>query len=253
MAQPTNRQEFEHYILRKLGGGVSEINVTEEQLSDRIDEALQLYFEEHYDGTLETFLVHSITDQNVEDGYIPVTDDVISIIRVLPLNQVNGVFDRGIFDLKYQLHLSDLYSRNGTHRGGNLQYFDMQRSHLRLIEHMFTPEVSIRFNRRTNRVYLNENLYDLQTTEGIVVFHAYIKTDPVQFAEVYRDRWLQEYAAALVGQQWGVNLTKFDGIQMLGGVTLNGQAILDRYTQRRQELEQELRDVHSLPLEGFLG
>ena len=47
-----------------------------------------------------------------------------------------------------------------------------------------------------------------------IIIDCYRKIDPTQFTDVYNDVWLKKYVTALIKRQWGINLSKFDGIQL---------------------------------------
>ena len=61
MAQPTTKDQFKEWCLRKLGKPVIEINVDDDQVDDRVEESLSYYWDYHFDGAERTFLKHVVT------------------------------------------------------------------------------------------------------------------------------------------------------------------------------------------------
>lgn len=250
MSLPLTRAECIEYCLRKLGKPVVQINVAEEQLNDRIDEAIRLAQEYSFDFIEERYVQHVITDEDVANGYISLPDDIFGITRIVPFQNVGGWGDSGIFDIQYQIHLSDFWNRSGVY-GTQLVHFDMTRRHLALMDFMLRTETSFNFNRKTNRLYIeDQDLGDiLYKYGGSIAIKCYVAVDVTQTPRVWQDPWLLRYATALIKQQWGQNLKKYSGVQLPGGVTLNGESIFSEATSELDELRKELRDNNELPVD----
>lgn len=317
MANPSTRQELIDYCLRKLGHPVLEINVDDDQLEDRIDEAFATYRDFHFDAVEKVYLkeqitastvqisgvnaasftngekitggtsgataivygniaankmyvykvsgtftasetitggtsgttatLSSITLGNYDNRYITLSDAVISVSRILPFSSTTRGID--LFDVRYQILLNDLYSIQST----DIIYYSQVKTQLQLIQDLLVGIKPVRFNRHQNRVYIDMNWEDdVQIGEYIIV-EAMRALDPNTFTDVYNDGWLKKYATALIKQQWGTNLKKFEGVQLPGGVTLNGQKIFDEATDEIQALKEEVQSTYQEPIDFFTG
>ena len=327
MATPRTRAEFKEYCLRKIGKPVIEINVDDDQVEDRIDEALKYYYDYHFDGTEKMYYRYVFTAADrpdaikeiiVNDGGTAYSNnDVVVITKAsgdtlasgaaatlvtyangtintitmtnngsnyridptitittstgsgadlsgyvggyvtLPQNIIGAVniFDIGdyiatnnIFNLRYQIALNDLYTL--TYQS-MVPYF-MAFQHIQLLEQLLVGKQPIRYNRNTNRLYVDANWGNISTGSYLIV-EAYQIIDPVKFPDTWSDRWLQRYAAALIKKQWGTNLTKFSGIQLPGGVTFNGEKIYNDAVEDIEKMEAEMSMSYSLPAYDMIG
>ena len=224
-----------------------EINVDDDQLEDRIDEALEYWRLYHSEGIEKIYLKYQITAEDVTNKYIPVNDLIYGVTRVFPVTTGTGS-SKNIFDLQYQLRLNDLYDLTST----SIIYFTTVMSHLALLDLTLNGHVLYRFNRLQNRLYLDINwASDIQVGEYVLV-ECYRAMDPATFPRLYNEPWLKHYTTALFKKQWGTNLKKFQGLQLPGGVTIDGDKLYDEGKSEVEELEQELI-TKSAPLEFFLG
>jgi hypothetical protein len=123
---------------------------------------------------------------------------------------------------------------------------------LQLLEDLLVGKQPIRYNRHTNRLYVDMNWQKVEAGQYLVI-EAYQIVDPVKFPDVWNDRWLQRYATALIKKQWGANLTKFNGVQLPGGVTFNGEKIYDDAHEETDKLEAEMSSAYSLPAYDMIG
>ena len=244
----TTRQNLIDYCLRRLGAPVTEINVDDDQVSDRIDDAIEFFQEYHFDGVEKVFLKHTITQTDIANEYIAVVDAVISVLRVLPIPNFNA-FQTGFFNEEYQLRLQDLEN----FRASTMIDWAMSQVNFSLVEHLFSVQPTLLFNRKQNKVYLETdwaNKFDVGT---IVIIEAYRALDPATYSEVYNDMFLKKYATALIKQQWGSNLKKFTGVTLPGGVTLDGQTIFSEAMEEINKIEEEMNMKYELPPDGFIG
>ena len=224
-----------------------EINVDDDQLEDRIDEALEYWRLYHSEGIEKIYLKYQITAEDVTNKYIPVNDLIYGVTRVFPVTTGTGS-SKNIFDLQYQLRLNDLYDLTST----SIIYFTTVMSHLALLDLTLNGHVLYRFNRLQNRLYLDINwASDIQVGEYVLV-ECYRAMDPDTFPRLYNEPWLKHYTTALFKKQWGTNLKKFQGLQLPGGVTIDGDKLYDEGKSEVEELEQELI-TKSAPLEFFMG
>lgn len=317
MATPSSRQGLIDYCLRKLGHPVIEINLDDDQIEDRIDEAFQFYRDFHFDGVELVYLseaisassiqitginaasftngekitggtsgattiVHanqaankiyvkstsgtfsagetisggtsgttatltSITLGNYDNKYLTMSDAVLSVIRVLPFSSRTRGID--LFDVRYQILLNDLYSIQSA----DLIYYSQVQTQLQLINDILVGQKPVRFNRHQNRLYVDMNWSDDVEIGDYIIVEAYRILDPDTFTDVYNDGFLKRYATALIKQQWGQNLKKFEGVQLPGGVTLNGQKIFDEATEELDQLREEVKSTYQLPVDFFTG
>ena len=244
----TTRQNLIDYCLRRLGAPVTEINVDDDQVSDRIDDAIEFFQEYHFDGVEKVFLKHTITQTDIDNEYIDVVDPIISVLRVLPIPDFNA-FQTGFFNEEYQLRLNDLENFSGS----ALINWAMSQSNFSLVEHLFSIQPTMLFNRKQNKMYLETNWADRFSVGTIIIIEAYRALDPATYTEVYNDMFLKKYATALIKQQWGSNLKKFTGVTLPGGITLDGQTIFSEALEEITKIEEEMSLKYELPPDGFIG
>ena len=244
----TSKALLKEYCLRRLGHPVIEINVDEEQCDDRVSDALQYFAEYHFDGVEKVFLKHTITQDDIDNEYIPMADPVISVVRVLPIPNFNA-FQTGFFNEEFQLRIQDL----NTFTGSSLINWQMSLQNWSMVDHLFTVTPTIHFNRKQNKVYLETNWADKFSVGDILIVEAYRILDPTTYTEIYDDMFLKKYTAALIKRQWGENLKKFEGVQLPGGVTLNGKTIYDEAVEEIVKIEDEMNLKWELPPNGFIG
>lgn len=245
----TTRQNLIDYCLRRLGAPVIEINVDEDQIEDRIDDALQFYQEYHSDATMRMYVKHQITEQNIADKYIAVTDNILYIKRILPLSNRSSTIN--MFDVKYQLHLNDIYDLSYI---GDLVHYEMVQQYIALLDMSLNGLESIsRYNRHMNRLYLDID-WDSDVIAGdYIVFECMLIVDPQEFTDVYNDMFLKQYATQLIKQQWGANLIKFEGMQLPGGVTLNGRQIYEDASAEIEKIREQMQLNYEVPVDFYVG
>ena len=272
MATPATRETLKQYALRALGKPVIEINVEDDQVEDRIDEALQYFAQYHYDGVERMYLKYQVTADDVtrarsdetlstvtdsrdstvtaifKEGknYIPMPSNVMSVIQVFPFTDKAAL---NLFDVRYQLRLNDLYDFSST----SIIHYDMTLRHLDLLDHILVGERPIRFNAHTNRLYIDMDWKNDVDAGDFMIIECYRKLDGSNFSDVFDDIFLKKYLIQLVKKQWGTNLSKFQGVAMLGGVTMNGEQI---YTQAQEEinkLEEQIQLSYELPPNYMMG
>lgn len=257
MPAVTNRATFKDYCLRRLGFPVIEINIDDDQIDDRIDDALQYWQDYHFDGLQKIYYIKRVDETDVTNKYIDLSDvrdsgnnamDIVGISRIFPLMDSQATVN--MFDLRYQLRLNELYDFTSA----SYVNYTLTQQHLRSLELMFTGEVPIRFQRHTQRLYIDWAWGSTQAPAGtIVVAEAYANIDPEVYNKVWNDRWLKEYATALIKRTWGNNLKKFSGLQLPGGVTLNGDKIYEEAVGEIEKLETEMQVEYGAPLEWFMN
>lgn len=246
MAQPTTRDEFKEWCLRKLGKPVIEINVDDDQVEDRIDESLSYYWDYHFDGAERTFLKRQLTADDISNKYIDVAENIIGVVNLFDIGDALSV--NNLFNIRYQFALNDMYDMSQY----RLQEYMMAMQHIQFIEELLVGKQPMRYNRHINRLYIDMDWGRVNAGDYIVA-ECYQIVDPATYADVYKDRWLQNYCTAKIKYQWGSNLTKFNGMQLPGGVTFNGEQILADARDEIQRLEEDMITSYSLPVHDMVG
>ena len=257
MATINSRQSFKDYCLRRLGFPVIDINVDDDQVEDRIDDALQYWTDYHFDGMQKTYYIHKITDEDLQNRYLDMSDvrdnannqvDVVGVTRIFPITDSQASVN--MFDLRYQLRLNELYDFTSA----SYINYTLTMQHLRSLELLFTGEFPIRFQRHMKRLFADWRWERSNLTENtVVIVECYTTVDPHVYSSAWNDRWLKEYATALIKRTWGNNLKKFSGMQLPGGVTLNGDKIFQEAEAEIKDLEQQMIDSYSGVLEFYLN
>ncbi len=287
MAQPTTRTEFKNYVLRKLGAPVLDINLASEQCEDLIDDALQFFYERHFDGVQQCYLKYQITDDDVLRGearppgvsgktqtgittttvtqdmptkgstdfswyensnYIPIPNHVIGINKIFQYDNAQSISVSNMFSFKYQLFLNDIYYWGST----EILTYAMVKTFLEDIEFALTTQKQIRFNKRMDRLYLDID-WGSVTVGDFLVMECFRQLDPNDYGRVWNDSFLKPYVTALMKRQWGQNLLKFQGVKLPGGVELNGRQIYDDADKDLERIREKMSDTYELPPLDMIG
>lgn len=251
MARPNTRATLIQYCLRVLGEPVVEVNIDDDQIEDRVDEAIQYYQEYHSDAVERTYLKHQLTAADVANGYITLPEALLSVLRVFPISTM-GFGSNDILQTKFQ-SLAGLYGNMA--QGGQLVDLEMTRQYMSLID-MTVNGLSqlITFSRHKNTLRIEVNWAESNLTEGqYIIIEGYTAIDPNTYPDIYNDMMLKKYATALLKRQWGANLIKFEGMQLPGGVTINGRSLFDDANADIQKIEDEFDSKYSFPPDFFVG
>jgi len=281
MAKPTTRLEFKNYCLRQLGAPVLEINVDDDQVDDLIDDALQLFNERHFDGVERMYLKYKVTQDDIDRGKADPTTGVGIVTTTTNSTDVSGVgtmsfnwyensnfiqvpesvigvekifkFDTssisgGMFSIKYQLMLNDLYFFNSI----ELLQYSMVKTYLEDIDFLLTTDKQIRFNQRQDRLYLDID-WASEEAGTYFVLDCYRLLNPTEFAGVWNDSFLKRYATALIKRQWGQNLIKFRGVKLPGGIEFNGREIYDDGQREIDYIREKMSSEYELPPLDLIG
>jgi len=281
MAKPSTRQGLIDYCLRQLGAPVLEINVADEQIDDLVDDTIQYFNERHYDGVEKMYLKYKITQDDIDRGratgttgvgivtttgtstnisgvgtitsnfyensnFIQVPDSVIGIEKVFKFD--TSTISSGMFSIKYQLFLNDLYYFSSI----DLLSYSMTKSYLEDIDFLLTTDKQVRFNKRQDRLYLDID-WGEKTKDTYLVLECYRALDPESFSQVYNDTFVKKYLTALLKKQWGQNLIKFQGVKLPGGLELNGRAIYEDGQRELDEIRQRMTSDYELPPMDLIG
>lgn len=257
MAEVTSRSQFKDYCLRRLGFPVIDINVDDDQVEDRIDDALQYWQDYHFDGLQKVYYITLVTDEDIENRYIDLNDakdssnnslEIVGITRIFPVSDSQASIN--MFDLRYQLRLNELYDFTSA----SYVNYTLTQQHLRSLELLFTGEVPIRYQRHMQRLYIDWAWGASEAPAGtVVVAECYAMINPDTYNKVWNDRWLKEYATALIKRTWGNNLKKFSGLSLPGGVQLNGDKIYEEASDEIQKLQDQMSEDYFAPLEFFMN
>jgi len=281
MAKPSTRQGLIDYCLRQLGAPVLEINVADEQIDDLVDDTIQYFNERHYDGVEKMYLKYKITQDDIDRGratgttgvgivtttgtstnisgfgtitsnfyetsnFIQVPDSVIGIEKVFKFD--TSTISSGMFSIKYQLFLNDLYYFSSI----DLLSYSMTKSYLEDIDFLLTTDKQVRFNKRQDRLYLDID-WGEKTKDTYLVLECYRALDPESFSQVYNDTFVKKYLTALLKKQWGQNLIKFQGVKLPGGIELNGRAIFEDGQRELEDIKQKMSSEYELPPLDCIG
>jgi len=279
MAQPSSRDGLIDYAKRQLGFPVLEINVADEQFSDLLDDAVQVYQERHYDGIVRMYLKYKITQDDIDRGqargggstlgittttttstvglsttfdleennnYIQMPASVIGVNQIFKIRS-DTVYD-GLFNIRYQLFLNDLYQFGSI----DLLQYSMVQTYLEDITHLLNPNMRYRFNIRQDRLYIDADFGVLNVGDYFVI-DCFRILDPNDFTRVYNDPFLKRYFTALCKKQWGQNLIKFQGVQLPGGIQLNGRQIYDDGVAELAEIRAKMASDYEMPPLDMIG
>lgn len=249
MANPTSRQGLIDYALRRLGAPVIEINVDEDQIEDRIDDALQFYQEYHSDATMRIYLKHELSAQDITNRYISLNDNILYVKRIFPF--VGDSSNINMFSVKYQMHMNDLYDLSYI---GDLLYYEMVQQYMSLLDMKLNGQSEFsRFNRHMNELHLDIDWESDVKAGDYVIVECMRIVDPSTYTDVYNDMFLKQYATALIKQQWGANLIKFEGMQMPGGVTINARQIFEDANLELEKIREQMQLNYEMPPDFYVG
>ena len=281
MAKPTTRQELKDYAYRQLGAPVLEINVDDDQADDLLDDAIQYFNERHYNGVEKMYLKHELTQEDIDRGkadgtsgvgivttsvnstsvsglgtvssnwyensnFIPVPDSVIGVEKVFKFD--SSTISSGMFSIKYQLFLNDLYQFNSI----DLLQYSMVKTYLEDIDFLLTTDKQIRFNQRQDRLYLDID-WGSEEAGQYIVLECYRALDPTAYSQIYNDPWLKKYVTALLKKQWGQNLIKFKGVRLPGGIEFNGREIYEDGQREIDTLLEKMTSEYEVPPLDMIG
>jgi hypothetical protein len=246
MAGPATKDEFKEYCLRKLGKPVIEINVTEDQVEDRVSEAIRFYWDYHFDGSEMVYYKHQVTEADMANKYITVPENIMGVVSVFPIGDPSIRSD-DLFNIRYQIALNDLYTLTSV----SLVPYYMAMEHLSLMSEMLIGKQPIRYSRHKDRVYIDTDWGSLGVGKFLIL-QAYEVVDPDVYTDAWNDRWLQNYATALIKKQWGDNINKFSGMSLPGGVQFNGDKIQNDAEADIRRLEADMASIQ-LPIMDMIG
>ena len=242
-----SRQTFKEYCLRRLGSPVIDIEVDDEQVEDRIDDALAKYRDYHFDATEHVYYKIRTTQEDIDRRYYILPDDLIGVTRIFRIGAGPNISN--LFNIRYQIHLNDLFDYSSA----TYTPYVMAMRHIETLEEIFIGEIPIRFNRHNNILRCDFKWGSDVTPGTWVIVEGYQVINPDVYTDVWDDQWLKKYATALIKRQWGENLKKYEGTQLLGGTTFNGQKIWDEASEEIDKLEADVINSFSLPVMDMMN
>jgi hypothetical protein len=269
MSKPNSRQSLINYALRQLGAPVLEINVDDDQIDDLVDDAIQYYNERHMDGYIKTYLKYQFDQATIDlmktdttttvtqvgaratafkeqNNFITLPSHITSVIKIFDFTSKNTT---NLFDVRYQWRLNDLWDLTQT----EILTYEMVNRRLEDIYFLLEGQKQVRFNMRGNRLFLDIDVQEDLAAGDYLVFECYRAIDPSDYNNVYNDVWVKRYLTALIRRQWGANLIKFQGAQLPGGITMNGEFIYNEGKEAVQKLEDEMLNMYEMPPLDMIG
>ena len=240
MAVPTSRSEFKEWCLRKLGKGVIEINMSDEQAEDRIDESLNYWYDFHFSGSDKTFYKHQVTDTDKTNKYITLPENIRGAVRLFDIGSTGTGGGSNLFNARYQIALDDYHSLASS----QLAPYVSAMMNIAVMEEILVGKQPIRYNRYRDQFHIDMDWDKIATGEYIIV-EAYEIVDPDVYTDAWNDQWLQRYTTALMKIQWGENLKKYQGMQMPGGMTIDGMSIYNEGLRDKEQLEMEMMRTYN--------
>ena len=245
----TNREGLKNYALRALGAPLITIDVADEQTEDRIDEAIAFFREYYFDGIEKVYFKHLVTEQDITNQYITMPDTIWSVNRIFPYPTSSSSSSVNIFDLQYQLRMNDLKDLTST----SLIYYQQVMSHISLIDNLLNVQKQFRFNKLNGKLYIDQDWGVAGLAAGqYLLFDVYTALDPTTSPKLWDDRLFKEYTIALLKKQWGSNVKKYQGIQLPGGVTFDGQSLYEEGKAEQADIEDKIMNQLA-PLEFQMG
>ena len=282
MAQPTTRQELIDYCLRQLGAPVIEVNLADEQIEDLVDDAVQYFQERHFDGVIQTYLKYKVRQEDIERGkspgggniigittetvsatvagiattfdynetsnYLQVPTSIIGINKVWKFDGQNAASSNNMFSLEYQMFLNDIYYWGNM----DLLSYSMAKSYLETMDFLLNTHKQIRFNQRQQRLYLDVNFGTLRKDEYLII-DCWRAMNPDDYSRVWNDSFIKPYLTALMKRQWGMNLIKFQGVKLPGGIEFNGRQIYDDGQRELDAIQERMSNTYEIPPLDLIG
>tara|TARA_R110002012_G_scaffold65067_1_gene170756 strand:- start:1971 stop:2783 length:813 start_codon:yes stop_codon:yes gene_type:complete len=267
--RPNSRETLIDYSFRRLGSPVIDINVDYAQAEERLDDALEYFAERHFDGVERCIFSYQVQEEDITNKYIPTQNiglamgytgaasptgkDMLSVTRVY---KFGALANQNMFDIRYQLALTDYFGVNrglGYSSSLGLAGYDSTMRYIGMVEQFFNPEHVLHFSKVTDRLIMDAKLSSELSPGQFIVIEAYAALNPSDFPKIFNDRYLKEYVTALIKRQWGQNLSKFDGVQLTGGVTLRGGQLYQEALAEVAQLEQKMQSEYELPINFITG
>ena len=270
MAKLQSVDNLRDYAYRKLGAPKIEIQVDDTQAYDRIDDALQLFIERHFDGSEEKFIAYEFTALDQENQYITLDDEIVAVTRIYEPGKYSS---EAMADVRYKIMFDEMFDMTKV----NMTYYEITMEHLEMVQSYFNLDRTFTFNKSTNRLYSHsgkiigpscsdevslteedcDTANETWTAGNSMLLRAWKAVVPDEDGgyalDVFNDEWVKKYSTALIKQQWGANLKQFDGMPLPGGITINGQQVWDEAKEEVEKLQEEFSLNYELPVNFIVG
>ena len=173
-----------------------------------------------------------IAQINEQMNFITLPKDVVGVTKILRSSSSfglgGGIIPPGMIYPNLWGQISgDACNQAGF---GLVSYYAMM-TYMAMIEFFVLPPKMYNFNQRTHHLHIDGDLGDIG---AMLCLECMVKPSPDVYPDLWNDMWLKEFATALVKAQWGRNLTKYNQVQLPGGIVMNGERIL---TDAQNELK----------------
>lgn len=243
-----SKQGLKDYIMRALGSPVLQINIADVQIEDRIDDAIELFWQYHADGVRRVYYKHQVTQEDIDNNGVTLPKNIMSVLRVMP---VDGQDVLAINNLQYVMYITDIMDVR-RFNGQGLSTYANTMSYLNTIQDLFGYDKVIEFNMHDHFLEVQTDWTLIKVNDWFIV-EAYVFVDPTAFGDTWNNYWLKQYAVALCKKQWGWNIWKFLNNVLPGGVQINGEGIYNEGKADVKDLEDRLRDEFEEPISFFMG
>lgn len=276
MAKPSSRSELITYCKRQLGEPVLQVNIDTEQVNNVIDDAVQFFQENCYNGIERMYLKHKFTADDIirftqsdeltntaepdastwenRKNFIEVPDHVLGIQKVFGIT--SGFFGNEMWGFSNQYFLMDVFniSHGSSFANFDIAYYYQLKQYFETLDMVIGTGgmVEYRFNKRQDRLYLDIDVRAIRE-DSYLIIDCYRALDPDIWYQTYNDMFMKRYATALMKKQWGQNLIKYNNVQLPGGLTLNGRQLYEDAIAEIGVLEGEVLSKYALPPLDMIG
>lgn len=254
------------YALRKLGGGISNIEITDEQILDRLTDAIQMFREYHLESVKRTWLAIRITKNDCENGYITLPSTVLDVHSILTRNNLSGMPQIDFLDspewLLSQMWWGNLggnvntspsmFGASSIGLGNGLVSYELSYQALRTLELETVPVVDFLYRQRSFQLFLYGKYQKFMKPNFPFCMECTTMVDPGSDNWIYDNPWLKEYFTCLLKLQLYNNLSKYTNIQMIGGTLIN-QDFFREAVEEKKNLEEQLKNENMEPPAFFFG
>lgn len=244
-------EDLAGYVLRRLGAPVINVEVEDQQLRDRINDAILYYTERHFDGATERVIRVDFTEADEATQSFPLPQDVVNINSIFELSQSGSSSSEEFERLNYLISQSEFFRISTTNGvGHDLKNYHVTMEYLALLKRYFNRPINFRVDRINGLVRVPSHKI---LADNFIVMTAIVARTPDNSPNLFDEKWIKDYTTQLVKRQWGENLKKYDGVQMAGGVTVQGQRIWDEAQAEIDKLEDSFSIKYQLPYGMYIG
>ncbi len=245
MALPTSRQTLINYCRQELGEPVIQVNISQSQAENAVDNALQYWREYHADAQERTFLAIQLTQPQIDSKTVILPPNVTSVLRVVDPNTFGGssIGGESLFDFDFQFMSATVWDMMSF--GGAVGYY-VTKQYLAELDTLLSPAPQFRFRQHTNQLHIDANLAGLLSAGKYLLVECHAWLDEVDHSKVWSDPYLRELTTGFMKKYWGEILKKFGGVTLPSGIQLNGQVIFDEAVQQIELAKRNIK-LHEEP------